>query len=405
MAESNKSILKQINQCPISRKGPGSTYLNLGDMPLVNNLSLSKEESLSCDKYPLAVQYFSESRLSMLTHAIEPEILYSNYYYKSGISQPYVKHCREMYAYLNSKCMLKENASVLDIGGNDGTLLYEFLKLNPKLNVINVDASANLTALSLTKGVDTLNSFWGLDTARKVNRKFNIIISTNVFQHTEHINDFVEAISVSLTEDGIWCLEFPYWNHSMETKQYDQVYHEHLYYYNVAPLASLFKKYGLKIIDTGFTEIHGGSLRLLTALDTNPTPETTFTEAEKTFAEYREWGQSIEEHIKASKEYLLNLKQQGYSIAGFGAAAKGCIFLNSSGIDHTVLDYVIDDTDLKQGKFIPGTGIEIVSREKLKQTPVDYIVILAHNFADYISRSLTSYTGKLIVFFPEITIL
>ena len=108
-----------------------------------------------------------------------------------------------------------------------------------------------------------------------------------------------------------------------------------------------------------------------------------------------------------SKEFIVSLKEQGYKIAGFGAAAKGCIYLNAAGIDHTHLEYILDDTNIKQGKFVPGTGIEIVSREALKTNPVDYVVILAHNFSDYIIKILKQdgYTGKIIILIPKIKVI
>lgn len=400
MAESK--LLKHNNSCPITNSSNLATYLDLGNMPLVNNLCATKEESLTCNKYPLAVQYCNDSGLSMLTHIVDPTELYSNYYYKSGISLPYIEHCKELFQHINKITDISSNQSILDIGGNDGTLLETFLGLNSNLNVLNVDASSNLTNICTnTKNIPSVNDFWNLELAKKLDRKFNAIISTNVFQHTEYCNEFTEAIALSLADDAIWCLEFPWWDNSVATNQFDQVYHEHLYYYNIESLRMLFKKYGLKIISFNFLNIHGGTLRLVITKNIFPADEVDFQKS-LTLEDYIQWGIKIKTHISNSKKYLVDLKEKGYKIAGFGAAAKGCIFLNSAGIDHTIIDYVVDDTDIKQGKYIPGTGIQVVGREKLKEQPVDYIIILAHNFVDYISRSLTSYEGKMIVFFPEI---
>ena len=120
---------------------------------------------------------------------------------------------------------------------------------------------------------------------------------------------------------------------------------------------------------------------------------------------YKEWAKNITNHIKETKNILLDLKSKNKTIIGFGAAAKGCVYLNSAGIDYNILDCIIDDTKLKQNKYIPGTGIPVVSRNYLENNKVDYILILAHNFSDYISKSLYhEYKGKFIVFFPEIKI-
>jgi len=402
-----------IKECPITNSSSYITYLDLGLMPLVNNLSDTREESLNCGKFPLAVNYFKESGLSMLSYSVDKNDLYKHYTYKSGISLPYIQHCKEMYRFVNTYLSLKSTNKILDIGGNDGTLLSAFLDIDSTLNVMNVDASENLCKVSESKGIKTVCGFWGMDLAKQIDTKFKLITSTNVFQHTLPINDFVEAISISLDKFGIWCLEFPYWKNTLETNQYDQVYHEHIYYYLLKPLALLFDKYNLRIIKAVPQSIHGGSMRLLIthkgelgeAFQPCDTVQDLMDKEDMKTDYYVNWGNNIEDHIAKCRNFILSLKEKGHTISGFGAAAKGCIFLNSAGLDHTVIDYVVDDTDLKQGKFIPGTGIEIVSREHIKGNPTDYMIILAHNFADYIIRSLSNYKGKYIVLMPDIKVI
>ena len=252
-----------VNSCPITNDCNRFTYLDLGDMPLVNNLLDTKEEAINCIKFPLEVQYFTKSKLSCLSKNVDPNLLFTQYSYKSGIVKAYSDHCNEMFEFVDEYLNLQNGDNVLDIGGNDGTLLNSFLKLKPNLNVLNVDASVNLTKISEELGVSTYNGFWGTDVCKKLNRKFKLITSTNVFQHTPPIADFVEAIYLSLENNGIWCLEFPYWKTSMETNQFDQVYHEHVYFYLVEPLKLLFEKFELEIIKAVNYPIHGGTLRLL----------------------------------------------------------------------------------------------------------------------------------------------
>ena len=401
----------RVDRCPISNTVDKFTYLDLGLMPLVNNLADTREESLSCPKYNLSVQYFKSSKLSCLTENVNPDLMFSQYSYRSSVIKPYTDHCIELFKFVDSYLNLTEEDSVLDIGGNDGTLLKSFLGIKPYLNILNVDASTNLTKLSEDRGIPTLNKFWGVDTAKKLNRKFKLITSTNVFQHTAPIADFAEAILLSLETKGIWCLEFPYWKVNMETKQYDQIYHEHVYYYLVEPLKQLFESFGLEIIKAVEYSIHGGSLRLLISRKgdwsvCNSVQEIIDKEQLIPEDTYKKWGNIIENHISECRSYLMDLKAENKTIIGFGAAAKGCVFLNSAKIDHTLLDVVIDDTDLKQTKFIPGTGIEIKSRSYLKENKVDYILILAHNFKDVIIESLKKeYNGKFLILFPSIKII
>jgi len=399
----------EVTNCPITNDSERFTYIDLGEMPLVNNLSDTREDSFNSPKYKLAVQYFKKSKLSCLTENIDPNLMFSQYSYKSGVVKAYADHCKEMFWFVDTYLNLKENDSILDIGGNDGTLLHSFLEKKPYLDVLNVDASTNLTKLSRERGVPAVNAFWGVQTAKTLDKKFKLITSTNVFQHTPPIADFAEAISMSLDAKGIWCLEFPYWKTNMQTLQFDQIYHEHVYFYLVEPLKQLFDKFGLEIIKAVKYPIHGGTLRLLISKkgywDVCNGVQKLIDE-EQTINEqyYKDWGEVIEEHISDCKIMLQACKNQNNNIIGFGAAAKGCIFLNSAKIDNTILDVVIDDTDLKQDKFIPGTGIQIKSREYLKNNKVDYILILAHNFKDVIIESLRNdgYTGKFIILFPTI---
>ena len=401
----------EVTSCPITNDSERFTYIDLGEMPLVNNLSDTKEDSFNSPKYKLAVQYFNKSKLSCLTENVDPNLMFSQYSYKSGVVKAYADHCKEMFWFVDTYLNLKENDNVLDIGGNDGTLLHSFLEKKPYLNVLNVDASTNLTKLSRERGVPTINAFWGVETAKTLNKKFKLITSTNVFQHTPPIADFAEAISLSLDNKGIWCLEFPYWKTNMETLQFDQIYHEHVYFYLVEPLKQLFDKFGLEIIKAVKYPIHGGTLRLLISKKGDwsiceGVQKLIDDEQSITEQYYKDWGEVIETHISDCNGFLRMLKADGSNIIGFGAAAKGCIFLNSAKIDDTILDVVIDDTDLKQDKFIPGTGIQIKSREYLKDNKVDYILILAHNFKDVIIESLKEqYSGKYIVLFPQIKIL
>lgn len=409
----NMSNYKVINQCPITGDDKSVVYLDLGMMPLVNNLNNTKEESLNCPKYPLAVQIFEKSKLSTLTVGVNPDILYSHYLYKSGVSQPYIDHCKEMFWFVDHYTMLTEKDHVLDIGGNDGTLLKTFLQTKSYLNVLNVDASANLTLEAEQNGIPSINGYWGADLAKKLNKKFKLITTTNCFQHTPPIEDFVEGISLSLDKFGIWCLEFPYWKTGVETNQFDQIYHEHVYYYLVEPLIELFKKHNLRIIKAVQYPIHGGTMRLLIThigevgkayqpCDYSIPP--TLKNENLTVNDYINWGKNIKDSIEESKQFIMSLKHKGYKIAGFGAAAKGCTYLNAAGINFNQIDYIIDDTNLKQGKFIPGIGVEVVSREVLNTNPPDYIIILAHNFSEYIINSLKQdgYKGKFIVLLPEI---
>ena len=409
----NNKNCEPIDECAITGSKERFTYFDLGMLPLVNNLNDDKESSMKCDRYPLCINYYPESGLSALSHAVNGDILFSNYLYKSGINVPYIRHCRKMFRDVSKIVDIRSEDLVIDIGGNDGTLLEAFREeSNKHIRLLNIDASENLSNDSIQKGIPTLNAFFGLETAKIVSKrdgKSKLITSTNVFQHLKDTNSFVMGIKEVLDKDGIWVLEFPYWIHDLETLQFDQTYHEHMYYYTVSALKKMMEKHDLKIVHSEEYEIHGGSMRLIMAhVDSSINTDHTVEEAlkrEEPFDEtyYKTWQEKISIYLQTCRDKICDIKKDGKKIAGFGAAAKGCIFLNAVGLTSDELEYVVDDTDIKQGKYVPGTGLKVVGREELEKNPVDYLIILAHNFADHISVSIRKeYKGKFLVFLPEI---
>jgi dTDP-4-dehydrorhamnose reductase len=400
-----------ITKCPITGSDDKLMYFDLGNFPLVNNLNNSREESINCERYPLNINLFNESKLTLLSCVVDGKKLFSNYLFKSEVNRPYIQHCKVMFEYINSIVKINDNDLIIDIGGNDGTLLDAFKSVSQnKLDLLNIDPSTNLRELSLSKGITTLTEFFSYDVSLSIKKKAKVIVSTNVFQHLKDINSFVNGVYHLLDENGVWILEFPYWIHDLETFQFDQIYHEHVYYYSLTPLNLMMKKHHLKIIKVQDQKIHGGTVRLSITKDSSELPSDDSLEkyldkeSKYDIEYYKNWGLKIKNNLENYKKIILDLKSNGKKIAGFGAAAKGCIFLNSIGLTYNEIDFIVDDTDIKQGKFMPGTGIEIVSRDYLKNNQVDYLIILTHNFADYIMESLSDFNGRFITFLPEFKI-
>ena len=401
-----------IDTCPISGSLNKIKFLDLGSIPLEGNLISTKEESFSTNHYPMMLQFFPESKLISLTEHVDPDMIYKNYLYNSGVNQPYKDHCQKMLIFLQDFVEFHNGDTMIDIGGNDGTLLKQFKSIyNHKLEYINVEASKSFEKKNIDEDIVYINAYFGelIDIGKKV----KLITTTNVFQHTAPIRDFVKGIFKNLSDDGVWCLEFPYFITTIINDCYDQAYHEHVYYYTLFPLKMLFEQEGLRIINVSFHDIHGGTLRLIVVKNESKKKTDNTIGAFMSLEKYMmngtyltSWGINIIKNINYYREYLVALKRKGHSIAAFGAAIKGCVFLNTCKLTDNTIDYVIDDTIEKQGKFIPGTGIQVVSRNVLLTHTPDYILILAHNFKDFIIKSLESlYTGQYIVMFPTPQIL
>jgi ubiquinone/menaquinone biosynthesis C-methylase UbiE len=377
------------------------TLLDLGTQPLVNNLCSSREESLSAKRYPLKAEYQEDLTIHLDTE-ISPDILYKNYLYHSGVSKPYIEHCKKMFEsiqHLNTDV-------VIDVGGNDGTLLKTFKQQSNQFErLINVDASESFQKQNEDAGIEYICGFFNEEISLP---KANIITSTNVFQHTANIRSFVRGVQRHLDTNGVWVLEFPYTLTTLLTLQFDQFYHEHYYYWLLTPLQKLFHEYGLKIVDISEQNIHGGTMRLWIAKESSSFPVA------KSLEDYKRkefelslstFDLNVKKYVDKSKDFILNLHGK---TAFFGAAAKGCVFLNALEISvHNMPDsYVIDDTTEKQGLFFPGTGFEICNRQTLVDKPVDNIIILAHNFKDHIVKSLREFNfeGNIITMLPSVEI-
>jgi hypothetical protein len=318
-----------------------------------------------------------------------------------------------MFDYLKKYVNLRKYNLVIDIGGNDGTLIREFRKKAPYLKYLNVDASNAFIDANREAGIEYEQKFFDEKFLYPEENKAKLIVSTNVFQHTTPIRSFVRGIVNNLSDHGVWCLEFPYLMTTVFNDNYDQVYHEHVYYFTLTNIIDLLKQEGLTVFNVSFNNIHTGTMRVLSCptndlwLSADRTVENFLNLEKYITPEYMVgWGNRLQEKIKSFKNFFDRLKSEGKVIVGFGAAAKGCVFLSSIGVDYKTIPVIIDDTPEKQGKYMPGTGILISPRSALKKIKPDYILILAHNFADYIIKSLEDeYEGKFIIMFPDVKIL
>ncbi len=365
--------------------------IDLGPMPLVNNLHATAAEAIAATRYPLRV--LLEDDLTVhLDHPVPPDEMYKTYHYRSGVNAPYAEHCRGMWNAVKSA----NPRRIIDIGGNDGTLLKSIRAASGReLKLTNVDASRSMREDNERAGIEFVNSYWGDEDVGSA----EVITSTNVFQHTADIEKFLAGIARHL--DGLWLLECPYVLTTVATGQFDQIYHEHYYYWLVTPLVDLFARHGLTMLSVNEVDMHGGSLRIISTnkpvLD--PRVYQPFIERERAF-DFMRWGHEVRGRLALHRQQVARMREQG-RVVGFGAAAKGCVWLNATHC-HGALECVVDDTPSKQGRFVPGTSLEVVSRERAFTAPPETIIVLAHNFSDFIARSLRpAFAGSVVRMIPE----
>lgn len=395
-------IYKEHTNCRVCNSDKLIMYLDLGLLPLSNNLAESEQDLIHNEKYPLQVLLCNQCGLSQLSIVIPPEVLFSHYVYRSSISQGYVQHCREMATELKAKYNLTDKSFVIDIAGNDGALLKEF-KDEIGCMVLNVDPARNLYEICEDKGVRMFCKFWGIDAAKHIaanwHQKADIITATNVFAHVDDVREFIESAKLVLAPDGKLILEFPYLIDFIENGEFDTVYFEHLSYFSIGPLRMLVNSCGMEILSVSKQDIHGGSVRVTIGNGVSDNSVGDYLVRELKYREigiYREFAKEVKLTI-AEFTYKISLLK---NVAGFAASAKGNTLLNCAGVH---LKYIVDQTPEKIGKFAPGVRTPIVDMQHMIDDQPDYLIILSWNFADEIMGKCRTagYLGKFIIPIPE----
>ena len=374
-----------IEGCRICGSEDLEPVLSLGNLPLVN--ALVKKDIVS-KTYPLDLVLCQECGLVQITETVPPEELFSEYLYFSSYSQTMLEHCATLVTELIRDRPLTSKSMVIELASNDGYLLQYYKKAG--IPILGIEPAANVAKVAIDKGIPTFVGFFNKRLAKEL-PKADVIHAHNVLAHVADIHGFVEGIRIVLKPDGIAIIEVPHLKELIEKCEFDTIYHEHLCYFSLSPLMRLFSKHKLAIIEARTEKIHGGSLRLYI------THELDY----KGFAEHVEYLQW------ELRTLLLGITKFGDRIAAYGAAAKGCVLLNSCKIDNDIIDYVVDHTPSKQGLYMPGTGIPVCHPDKLLQDMPDYVLLLAWNFASEILEKSKEYRdkgGKFIIPSPYLRI-
>lgn len=424
-ADSNKivktdKVSKTKERCRICGSSSLLSYLDLGQMPLPNNLFKTQEEALNCDKYQLKVNYCTNCGLNQLSEVVDPRVLFSHYVYKSGVSQGYIDHCKQMTKDFKKKYNLNVGSSadfIVDVAGNDCTLLEQFKQEIPGLRLVNIDPAKNLCDICREKGILAYNEFLTINTAMEVVRNHGVaqvVTATNVTAHVDDIRNFFLSVKFMLAYNGVFIIEFPYLVDTVEKNAFGQVYFEHLSYFTINPLKRLCDETGMKIIDVQKFDIHDGTARVVISHDYSnrdveeSVEEFLNKEKESGYLDidiYDNFKETVDKNLLELSIVINELILQGFKVGGFAASAKGNTMLNAAGLSYKDIMYIVDDTPEKQGMYSPGTGIPIVSAEELKTNPVDYLLILAPNFTKEIKKRLEGiYNGKYIIPVPNVVI-
>ncbi len=410
-----RGIVHAVRNCRVCGSSDLAKYLDLGMLPMANNLASSAQDAIDMGRFPMQVMLCQECSLSQLSVVIDPGVLFSHYTYRSSINKAYIRHCREMARSLKGPLQIGSGDLVVDIAGNDGALLVEF-RDELGVSVVNVDPAENISAIAESRGITTINNFWSQEVAQEILDQYGrpkLITATNVFAHVNDVSGFLAAARHCLHEKGTLLLEFPYAMDFIEHREFDTIYFEHLSYVLIRPVTRLAAKEGMQVFDVQKQDIHGGTVRVFLGIEGVREIEPSvadFLGREKSggfhdIAIYRKWTGEVDALIDDLAGQLKRLKREGAKIAAFAASAKGNTLLNACRLGTAEIDYIVDDTPEKIGRFSPGTGIPIVDRSVLADDPPDYLVILAWNFAGEIIRNTSTFGGKFIIPIPAFKII
>lgn len=394
------------------------TFVDLGMSPLCESYISAERMNQMEPFYPLHVFVCERCFLVQLDEFVSPQEIFTEYAYFSSFADSWVEHARQYAELMIERFQLNGQSHVVEIASNDGYLLQHFVANG--IRSLGIEPAANVAKEAEQRGVPTIVEFFGEEFAHKLaadGQQADVIAANNVLAQVPDLNDFVSGFKVLLRAGGVLTIEFPHLMKLMEENQFDTIYHEHFSYFSFITAARIMSAHGLRIFDVDEIPTHGGSLRLYCCHDEDESKPTSARAIELQKREetagltnldhYRDFAEQVKETKRKILTFLIGAKEEGKTIAGYGAPGKGNTLLNYCGIRADFLDYTVDRNPYKQGKFLPGTRIPIFGPEKIAETKPDYVFILPWNFKDEIMKQcayIREWGGKFVVPIPEVRV-
>ena len=395
------------------------TVADLGMSPIANAFRTEQQLDEMEAFFPLKTFVCERCFLVQLGEFQTPQQLFSDYAYFSSYSDTWLLHAEAYTQNMVSRFGFGPQHQVVEVASNDGYLLRNFAARG--VRVLGVEPAANVARVAQEAGIPTRVEFFGVQTAEELKAEgyeADLVVGNNVLAHVPDVNDFVEGLARLLKPEGVLTMEFPHVVRLIAENQFDTIYHEHFSYFSFYAAELLFAAHGLAMFDVEMVPTHGGSLRIYVH-HRDRAPHETSDRVFELRAEEGAFGidrvetyAQFAEHVKETKRsllrLLLGLREEGKTIAGYGAPAKGNTLLNYCGIHTDVLDYTVDRSPHKQGLFLPGTHIPIHEPDHIRETRPDYVLILPWNLRDEIIEQMCyvrEWGGRFIVAIPSVEVI
>jgi len=398
----------------------GRPFLSLGNFPLANSYLTEEELHRPEPCYPLEVYVCQRCFLVQLDDFISAKDIFSSEYaYFSSYSDTWLEHCKDYARMIISRFGLNKDSFVVEIASNDGYLLQYFRERD--IPVRGIEPAANTAKVAQDKGIPSDVAFFDSSYAekmRKAQKLADLIIGNNVLAHNPDLNDFVSGLKVALKPRGIITMEFPHLLKLIKQGQFDTIYHEHFSYFSFWSVKRLFERCGLRIFDAEEIPTHGGSLRIYVRHQDDDSQKISkrievLMEKERKaglldLEIYHSFGKRAASSRHFLRRFLIEEKDKGKKIVGYGAPAKGNTLLNFCGINRDLLEYTVDLNPYKQNRYLPGSHIPIKHPDRIKEDKPDYLLVLPWNIKDEIVGQMgciRQWGGRFIVPIPELQLL
>ena len=404
--------------CRACRAALQTTMLDLGEMPLANSYLTGEDLNARERRYRLRVCVCDACLLAQLDESVDAAGIFSEYAYFSSYSDSWLAHARGYAERTIARFNLTPASRVVEIASNDGYLLTNFVARG--IPSLGIEPAANVAAAAISQGIPTRVAFFDQALARTLVEEgvhADLIVANNVLAHVPDLNGFVSGLPLLLARDGVATIEFPHLLRLMTECQFDTIYHEHYSYLSVLAVERLFARHGLEIFDVEEIPTHGGSLRLFAQHQSGPHPTTDAPAAIRTREiaagldqpdTYARIGADAERIRHALLDFLQKARREGKRVVGYGAPAKGNTLLNFCGIGPDLLVATVDRSPHKQGRYLPGSHIPVLSPAVLPELRPDYVFILPWNLRDEIMQQLHwmgASGGQFLLAIPELRVL
>lgn len=394
-------------------------WVDLGASPLANHYLRPEELDGPEAFYPLAPKVCGRCFLVQLPEFEAPARIFEDYAYFTSFSGSMLAHAERFADEAATRLGLGSRSQVVEIASNDGYLLQYFAKKG--IPVLGVEPAANVAEAAKAKGIPTRVEFFGDASAGRMvaeGIRADLLCGNNVFAHVPDLDGFVAGMKRVLAPRGVVTLEFPHLLRMVEDHQFDSIYHEHFSYFSLHTARAALARHGLVVFDVEEVATHGGSLRMWAAHAEDATKvvsdrvgalEKREAAAGLTdLAGYVGFATDVAASKRALLRFLLDARESGKQVVGYGAPAKAATLLNHCGIRSDLVSYLVDRSPHKAGRFLPGVRIPIHPPEMLRETRPDYVLLMPWNLKAELEAQLShvkEWGGRLVVPVPRPVVL